>query len=173
LLDFWFWQCDTLAIASRKRLDEIAPGVNPREYAGSGEWSLKTIKVKGLRDMGEQETLETAPVELQPRRSPLQERAKQTVRKILDTTAELLDEEGHENLTTERVAERSGVNIATLYHYFPNKLALLHALALQFAEQQQEEIDAIYADRAETDWRDTQLYIERHIEQSVGEAAGG
>lgn len=97
----------------------------------------------------------TPPAELQPRRSPQQERAKETVEKILDATAELLDDAGHENLTTERVAERSGVNIATLYHYFPNKLALLHALAQQFAAQQQEQLDAIYRERAETGWRDT------------------
>jgi len=95
------------------------------------------------------------PVELQPRNTPVQERAKLTLQKILDATAELLDNEGHENLTTNRVAERSGVNIATIYHYFPNKEALLHALAQQFAEQQQEQLDAIYARRAETDWRDT------------------
>jgi len=105
--------------------------------------------------LGEQDTDVTIPVELQARRSPLQDRAKQTVQKILDATAELLDEEGHERLTTERVAERSGMNIATVYHYFPNKLALLHALAQQFAKQQQELIDSIYAHRAETDWRDT------------------
>ncbi|MFA6245279.1 MAG: TetR/AcrR family transcriptional regulator [Candidatus Hydrogenedentales bacterium] len=94
-------------------------------------------------------------IELGPRRSPRQNRARQTVEKILDATAELLDEEGHENLTTERVAERSGVNIATLYHYFPNKQALLHALAVRFGEQQQEQLDAIYRQRKEIGWRDT------------------
>jgi len=105
--------------------------------------------------VGEQDTELIPPVEVQPRRSPLQERAKEMVQNILDTTAELLDEEGPENLTTERVVERSGVNIATLYHYFPNKLALLHVLAQQFAEQQQQQLDSIYRHRAETDWHDT------------------
>ncbi len=105
--------------------------------------------------MGVQDMEIVPPVELQPRNTPVQERAKLTLQKILDATAELLDNEGHENLTTNRVAERSGVNIATIYHYFPNKEALLHALAQQFAEQQQEQLDAIYARRAETDWRDT------------------
>ena len=103
--------------------------------------------------MGEQNS--ESSVELQPRRSPLQYRSKQTVAKILNATAEVLDDEGPENLTTERVAERSGVNIATLYHYFPNKLALLHALAQQFADQQQELVDAIYQGRDERDWRET------------------
>jgi AcrR family transcriptional regulator len=102
----------------------------------------------------QQEKESPFPVELQPRRSPLQYRAKRTVEKILAATAELLDDEGHEDLTTERVAERSGVNIATLYHYFPNKQALLHALAQRFAEQQQELLDAIYRRRKEMDWRD-------------------
>lgn len=94
-------------------------------------------------------------VELKLRRSPLQYRSKQTMAKILNATAELLDDEGPENLTTERVAERSGVNIATLYHYFPNKLALLHALAQQFGQQQQECLNEIYARRHEMDWRET------------------
>ena len=104
--------------------------------------------------MAEQNAKADPRVELQPRRSPLQNRAKQTVEKILEATAELLDDEGHENLTTERVAERSGVNIATLYHYFPNKLALLFALGQQLAEQQQEKLDAIYRSYGELEWRD-------------------
>lgn len=105
--------------------------------------------------MSEQNVESSSRVELRPRRKPRQNRAKQTVAKILDATAELLDEEGTENLTTERVAERSGVNIATLYHYFPNKLALLHALAQQFADQQQERVDVVYRGRDDRDWRET------------------
>jgi AcrR family transcriptional regulator len=116
---------------------------------------IKTLFRKELRDLGEQDAGIPPPASLRRRRSPLQDRAKQTVEKILDATAELLDEEGAENFTTERVAERTGVNISTLYHYFPNKLALLHALALHFAEQQQERIDAIYSCRAEIGWRET------------------
>jgi len=104
--------------------------------------------------LGQQDTEATPPVELQPRRSPLQNRAKQTVEKILNATADLLDEEGAENLTTERVAERSGINIATLYHYFPNKLALLFALGQQLAEQQQERLESIFRRYGELEWRD-------------------
>ena len=105
-----------------------------------------------------------APVWLQPRRSPRQDRAKQTVEKILDATAELLEREGVENLTTDRVAERCGINIATLYHYFPNKEALLHALALRFAEQQQERLDAIYSERGEIGWRET---VDRVVDAAI------
>lgn len=104
--------------------------------------------------MDAQDTEPTLPVELQPRRNPQQNRAKQTVEKILDATAELLDEEGHENLTTESVAERCGVNIATLYHYFPNKIALLFALGQRLADQQQERLDAIYRRYQELEWQE-------------------
>ena len=121
--------------------------------------------------MGEQDGEASPPVELQPRRSPLQDRAKQTVEKILDATAELLDEEGAENFTTERVAERTGVNIATLYHYFPNKLALLFALGQQMAEQLQERFNSIYRRYGKLEWRevvdktiDTFLDFHRTIE---------
>jgi AcrR family transcriptional regulator len=105
-----------------------------------------------------------SPVELQPRRSPQQDRARETVAKILDATAGLLDEAGHTELTTNRVAERSGVNIATLYNYFPNKLALLHALAEKHGEQQQEQIDAIYAQLKDTGWRDI---MDRLVDMSL------
>ncbi len=65
---------------------------------------------------------------LSPRRRPRQKRAVETVERILDTTAELLDEVGFERLTTNAVAERSGINVASLYGYFPNKFAILAAL---------------------------------------------
>ena len=73
---------------------------------------------------------------LQPRREPRQPRARRTVERILEATAHLLDEAGVDQVTTNLVAGRAGVNIATLYKYFPNKYALLNLLALRFAERQ-------------------------------------
>jgi AcrR family transcriptional regulator len=102
-----------------------------------------------------QDTEVTAPIELQPRNKPKQKRSRQTVERILAATAELLDEEGHDTLTTVRVAERSGVNIASLYNYFPNKQALLLALAEQFAEERQKLLDDVFDRFDELGWRDT------------------
>lgn len=78
--------------------------------------------------------------ELLPRRLPQQPRARRTVERLLETTAALLEEVGVDRVTTNLVAERAGLNIATLYTYFPNKYALIAALALDFAEAQ---IDAM------------------------------
>jgi AcrR family transcriptional regulator len=62
------------------------------------------------------------------RRTPRQTRAQQTVDFILEAAAYILSEEGLEGFTTNRVAERAGVNIASLYQYFPNKSAILEEL---------------------------------------------
>ena len=62
------------------------------------------------------------------RRTPHQTRALQTVDFILEAAAYILAEEGLGGFTTNRIAERAGVNIASLYQYFPNKSAILEEL---------------------------------------------
>lgn len=62
------------------------------------------------------------------RRTPLHARGQATFNHILDVTASLLEEIGHENVTTNLIAQAAGVNISTLYGYFSNKQAVLLAL---------------------------------------------
>jgi AcrR family transcriptional regulator len=66
------------------------------------------------------------------KRQPTQPRARETVQRIIDATAALLLEQGVDAVTTNKVAERAHVNIASLYQYFPNKQALLSALLQQY-----------------------------------------
>lgn len=47
---------------------------------------------------------------------------------ILQAGRELLEAEGSEAVTTNRIAERAGVSIGSLYRYFPNKEAVLACL---------------------------------------------
>ena len=68
------------------------------------------------------------------RRRPKQARSRVTVDAILEAAAEVLAEEGPEGATTNRIAERAGVSIGTLYQYFANKKALYQALGDRFAE---------------------------------------
>lgn len=65
---------------------------------------------------------------IQMRKIPKQSRSKQTVEFILDAAAYILAERGLDGFTTNHIAERAGVNIASLYQYFPNKAAILDAL---------------------------------------------
>lgn len=70
-----------------------------------------------------------------PRKRPKQERSQATVEAILTATAHILTENGYDQLTTNRVAERAGVSIGSLYQYFPNKEALIFALAEHHANE--------------------------------------
>lgn len=65
---------------------------------------------------------------LQPRCAPLQKRSQQRIQQILDVTANLLDKVGLDDLTTILIAKEMGVSVGSLYHYFPNKHAILYAL---------------------------------------------
>ena len=63
-----------------------------------------------------------------PRKVPVQTRSRATVEAILEATARILEAEGLEAVTTNRVAERAGVSIGSLYQYFPDRDAVLAAL---------------------------------------------
>lgn len=70
----------------------------------------------------------------EPRKLPNQERAKATVTAILDATARILADDGFEAVNTNRVAEVAGVSVGSLYQYFPNKAALVGAVAVRHTE---------------------------------------
>jgi len=64
----------------------------------------------------------------------MQTRAKHKVQLILEAAMQLMEKGGMSLLTTNAVAETAGVSIGTLYQYFPNKEAILEALADQEME---------------------------------------
>ena len=70
------------------------------------------------------------------RRAPKQERARATVEAILEATAQLLVEVGYHNTSTNKIAERAGVSVGSLYQYFKNKESIVAALVEQFADRQ-------------------------------------
>lgn len=67
------------------------------------------------------------------RRQPVQARAQKSVDLVLITAARLLEESGLEAFNTNVLAERAGVRVRTVYRYFPNKLAVITALAERMA----------------------------------------
>lgn len=71
----------------------------------------------------------SATTESQRRRQPVQARAQRTLEAIVQAAAQILVKEGEAALTTNRIAERAGVSIGTLYQYFPDKQAVLRATA--------------------------------------------
>lgn len=71
-----------------------------------------------------------------PRRKPQRRNGQETVAAIFEATARILQSDGRHALNTNRIAERAGVSIGALYGYFPNKEAILLAMARR-------ELDAI------------------------------
>lgn len=92
--------------------------------------------------------------ELEVRRRPVQQRAKASVDRILATTGRLLEELSTDDVSTDLIAERAGVNIATVYKYFPNK----YAVFVELFRRQSDERRVPYAGLLEVidaggDWR--------------------
>ncbi len=63
------------------------------------------------------------------RRRPRQARSRATYDSILEAAVQVLARDGAAGLTTNRVAQRAGVSIGTLYQYFPDKAAIVLAAA--------------------------------------------
>ncbi|MCV7222830.1 TetR/AcrR family transcriptional regulator [Mycolicibacterium elephantis] len=62
---------------------------------------------------------------------------------LLESAAQVFNREGL-RATTNRIAERAGVSIGSLYQYFPNKQALLRALAQRHVDEAQARMDEVF-----------------------------
>lgn len=73
---------------------------------------------------------------LSPRKTPRQERSRATVDALLGAAAHILERDGYAKLTTNRIAARAGVNIASLYQFFPGKDAIVAELRRRHVAEQ-------------------------------------
>ncbi|MCA1220226.1 TetR/AcrR family transcriptional regulator [Streptomyces sp. 8L] len=62
---------------------------------------------------------------LHPRKQPKQARGELTRERVLTAAAQVFADYGYAAGTTNRIAQRAGVSIGTLYQYYPNKDAIL------------------------------------------------
>src|SRR5882724_8896153 len=73
---------------------------------------------------------------LRPRKKPLQDRSRATVDAIVQAAAYILVRQGPAGLTTNAIAERAGVNIASVYQFFPGKEAIVAELQRRHVAEQ-------------------------------------
>lgn len=66
------------------------------------------------------------------RNAPTQARSRERLRRVLDAADEVLAAEGPGAFTTTRVAEAAGVSIGSVYRFFPDKEAIVEALAVRY-----------------------------------------
>lgn len=86
---------------------------------------------------------------LTARKQPRQARSRHTVDMILKATEHLLLERGWSGTSTNRIAERAGVSIGSLYQYFPNKRAVVATLADRKMELVETEVNDAITDLAD------------------------
>jgi AcrR family transcriptional regulator len=70
-----------------------------------------------------------------PRKWPSQARSRATFDALVDACTGLLPERGYAGTTTNHIAERAGVNVASLYEYFPGKDAVVARVAERLVER--------------------------------------
>jgi AcrR family transcriptional regulator len=85
------------------------------------------------------------------RRAPVQARSRVTVGAILEAAARIILREGVDALTTNRIAEVAGVSIGSLYGYFPDKAAVMVALARRILDEDVAALTAALTDPREPD----------------------
>jgi AcrR family transcriptional regulator len=63
-----------------------------------------------------------------PRKQASQERSRATVDALVEATARILVRDGFDKASTNRIAQKAGVSVGSLYQYFPSKEALVAAV---------------------------------------------
>ncbi|MEA5625954.1 TetR/AcrR family transcriptional regulator [Nostoc sp. UHCC 0251] len=97
----------------------------------------------------------------QLRRLPQQARSRERFNRILNAAAELFAEVGFESTTTDEIAARAKTSVGGLYRFFPDKLAIFHALANRYIDQLREIFTALHTEES------TQWNLDTYVSQVV------
>lgn len=81
---------------------------------------------------------------LKPRKVPQQRRSQRTREEILEAAARLLNRHALEEVSTNHIAQKTGISIGTLYKYYPNKDSILADLSLMYMQKDAELVGAIF-----------------------------
>jgi len=82
------------------------------------------------------------------RRKPRQARSQERVNRILDVAESLFASQGYTATTTNAIAAQAQVAIGSLYQFFPDKNAILQALALRYADMLRQALATLNAAEA-------------------------
>ncbi|MBD2438660.1 TetR/AcrR family transcriptional regulator [Nostoc sp. FACHB-110] len=69
------------------------------------------------------------------RRKPRQARSQERVNRIIDVAEELFISQGYNATTTNAIAAGAKIPIGSLYQFFPDKTAIMQALAMRYEER--------------------------------------
>jgi len=92
------------------------------------------------------------------KKTGLQKRAQITKESIIEAALLILNEDGDKNFTTNKIAERAGVSIGSLYQYFSNKESMLSLILLKRYE---EDMTFIYSEIEKIDTKNGDLFLDK------------
>jgi len=95
------------------------------------------------------------------RRQPKQARSQERVHHILDVAEQLFIELGYNQTTTRAISSRAEVPVGSLYQFFPDKEAIVKALANRYFEQEYHLFVQLQAELAEAP---IAVYVDRMID---------
>ncbi|AKG22235.1 TetR/AcrR family transcriptional regulator [Calothrix sp. 336/3] len=96
------------------------------------------------------------------RRKPRQARSQERVNRILDVAEAMFIAEGYNGTTTNAIATHAQVPIGSLYQFFPDKAAILQALALRYNQLLHQKLIAL--DRGELATQPLSTYVDQLID---------
>ncbi|ADZ93012.1 TetR/AcrR family transcriptional regulator [Marinomonas mediterranea] len=99
--------------------------------------------------------------EVAKRSRPVQSRSIKRTQQILDITGELLEHVGVNDLTTAMIAKELGISVGSLYHYFPNKQAILFSMGEVWLES----IEAVL--ESMNTWAIEDMSLDEFIEKAI------
>lgn len=101
------------------------------------------------------------------RRNPTQARAEATLVAIRQACLKIIEREGHQRLTTNRIAEVAGISIGSLYQYYADKHAIAADICNELLLAELDELgrfDAQTLTLVKTSLEDTlRFFIDEHV----------
>ena len=76
----------------------------------------------------------------QPRKQPVQARSRALVDAIAEACLRILEKEGEDALTVNRIAEVSGATVGSIYQYFPHKESMIAAVYERILDQESSQL---------------------------------
>ncbi|MCY1330759.1 hypothetical protein D9M69_164010 [compost metagenome] len=125
------WQAEQLALVTPGRPHSVFPNTSPDMTSRRNPSPVQTLQVA---------------VPARPRKRPRQERSVMLVDALKKAGWEILEKEGRDALSLERLSVRAGVAVSSIYEYFPTMESLVVAIFDDFrAEARRQLVDELRA----------------------------
>jgi AcrR family transcriptional regulator len=107
------------------------------------------------------------------RREPTQDRAQQTINTIFEATAQIVEQGGVSALSTNKIAQKAGFSIGTLYQYFPSKEAIMHAMTAKARRAHMDQLHELLSQAEQQAEVDFEGVLRQFIHMNVSTFAKG